>query len=164
MQIGFIGVEDSWEPLARKLVRAGKDVLIFDLRKRPLKRTSRGHQRQAAAKVDDLAPATSSSPASAAAAHQGRRPGENGLYAKMRKGAPAHRTVHHRPRQANELRIAAEGRGLGYCSAPGQDAGPTPRKPRSHVHRRRQGLYEATKHLQDHRHPNFVGSVEPPAP
>ena len=55
MNIGFVGVGLMGGPLARNLIRSGKEVLVFDLSKDAVKRTlEAGTSGKAAASLADL--------------------------------------------------------------------------------------------------------------
>ena len=55
MDIGFVGVGLMGGPLARNLIRAGKEVLVFDLSEDAVKKTlDAGTSGEAAASLDDL--------------------------------------------------------------------------------------------------------------
>jgi 3-hydroxyisobutyrate dehydrogenase-like beta-hydroxyacid dehydrogenase len=116
MQIGFIGVGLMGGPLARNLIRAGKNVLVFDLSEEAVKRTlAVGTTGKAAAAVADLASCDIVFTSLPLPQHiKGVVLGETGLYARMRKGALHIELSTIDPGAANEMRAAAEKASLGY--------------------------------------------------
>ncbi len=116
MQIGFIGVGLMGGPLARNLIRAGKNVLVFDLSADAVKRTlDAGTTGKAAAAVTDLAACDIVFTSLPLPQHvKGVVLGEDGLYAKMRKGALHIELSTIDPGAANDMKAAAEAIGLGY--------------------------------------------------
>lgn len=164
MQIGFIGVGLMGGPLARNLIRAGKDVLVFDLSGEAVQRTlAVGTSGKAAANVDDLASCDVVFTSLPLPQHiKGVVLGDGGLYAKLRKGALHIELSTIDPGTANELRIAAEGRGLGYLQC---TLGKTP----AHAEKAEEpmfiggdkALYEAQEAIfKIIGIPNYVGSVD----
>lgn len=116
MQIGFIGVGLMGGPLARNLIRAGQDVLVFDLSEEAVKRTlAVGTTGKAAATVADVASCDIVFTSLPLPQHiKGVVLGETGLYAQMRKGALHIELSTIDPGSSNEMRTAADKAGLGY--------------------------------------------------
>jgi 3-hydroxyisobutyrate dehydrogenase-like beta-hydroxyacid dehydrogenase len=151
-------------PLARNLIRAGKDVLVFDLSKEAVKRTlDVGTTGKAAASVDDLASCDIVFTSLPLPQHvKGVVLGESGLYAKMKKGALHVELSTIDPGAANEMRAAAEALGLGYLQC---TLGKTP----AHAEKAEEPMfiggdkaqYEANEDLfKVIGIPSFVGSVD----
>lgn len=116
MQIGFIGVGLMGGGLARNLIRAGKDVLVYDLSTEAIQRTlDAGATGKAANALSDLAACDVVFTSLPLPQHiKGVVLGEDGLYAKMKKGATHIELSTIDPGTANELKAAAEKHGLGY--------------------------------------------------
>jgi 3-hydroxyisobutyrate dehydrogenase-like beta-hydroxyacid dehydrogenase len=164
MQIGFIGVGLMGGPLARNLIRAGKNVKVFDLSADAVKRTlDVGTSGKAAASVDDLASCDIVFTSLPLPQHvKGVVLGESGLYAKMKKGALHVELSTIDPGAANEMRAAAEALGLGYLQC---TLGKTP----AHAEKAEEPMfiggdkaqYEANEDLfKVIGIPSFVGSVD----
>lgn len=164
MQIGFIGVGLMGGPLARNLIRAGKNVNVFDLSADAVKRTlDVGTTGKAAASVDDLASCDIVFTSLPLPQHvKGVVLGESGLYAKMKKGALHVELSTIDPGAANEMRAAAEALGLGYLQC---TLGKTP----AHAEKAEEPMfiggdkaqYEANEDLfKVIGIPSFVGSVD----
>ena len=89
MQIGFVGVGLMGGPLCRNLIRAGKEVLVFDLSKEAIERTlavgSTGKAVESVAHMSTCDVVFTSLPLPRHIT--GVMCGENGLYSLMKKGA-----------------------------------------------------------------------------
>jgi 3-hydroxyisobutyrate dehydrogenase-like beta-hydroxyacid dehydrogenase len=151
-------------PLARNLIRAGKNVNVFDLSADAVKRTlDVGTTGKAAASVDDLASCDIVFTSLPLPQHvKGVVLGESGLYAKMKKGALHVELSTIDPGAANEMRAAAEALGLGYLQC---TLGKTP----AHAEKAEEPMfiggdkaqYEANEDLfKVIGIPSFVGSVD----
>lgn len=116
MQIGFIGVGLMGGPLARNLIRAGKNVLVFDLSAEAVNRTlTVGSTGKAAGSILDLASSNVVFTSLPLPQHvKGVVLGEDGLYGKMKKGSTHIELSTIDPGTANEMATAAEKFGLGY--------------------------------------------------
>ncbi len=116
MVIGFIGVGLMGGPLARNLIKAGKEVLVFDLSQEAIKRTlEAGASGRAAAAVEDLAGSDVVFTSLPLPPHvEGLMLGEKGLYAKMKKGAVHVELSTIDPQTAVGLRDAAAAGEIGY--------------------------------------------------
>ncbi|WP_045218513.1 NAD(P)-dependent oxidoreductase [Desulfonatronum thioautotrophicum] len=116
MQIGFVGVGLMGGGLARNLIRAGKDVLVYDLSAEAIQRTlDAGTTGKAANSLSDLAGCDLLITSLPLPQHvKGVVLGEDGLYAKMKKGATHIEVSTIDPGTANEMKAAAENHGLGY--------------------------------------------------
>lgn len=116
MQIGFVGVGLMGGGLARNLIRAGKDVLVFDLSAEAIQRTlDVGTTGKAAKALSDLAGCDVLITSLPLPQHvKGTVLGADGLYGKMKKGATHIEVSTIDPGTANELKAEAEKHGLGY--------------------------------------------------
>lgn len=116
MQIGFIGAGLMGGPLARNLIRAGKDVLVYDLSAEAIQRTlDAGTSGKAATDLADLNGCDVVFSSLPLPQHvTGVMLGDGGLYSKMKKGATHIELSTIDPGTSNELKAAAENLGLGY--------------------------------------------------
>jgi 3-hydroxyisobutyrate dehydrogenase-like beta-hydroxyacid dehydrogenase len=116
MQIGFVGVGLMGGGLARNLIRAGKDVLVYDLSAEAIQRTlDVGTTGKAAKSLADLAGCDVLITSLPLPQHvKGTVLGADGLYGKMKKGATHIEVSTIDPGTANELKAEAEKHGLGY--------------------------------------------------
>ncbi|PTN36776.1 NAD(P)-dependent oxidoreductase [Desulfonatronum sp. SC1] len=116
MQIGFIGAGLMGGPLARNLIRAGKDVLVYDLSAEAIQRTlDAGPSGKAATDISNLSGCDVVFSSLPLPQHvTGVMLGDGGLYAKMKKGATHIELSTIDPGTSNELKAAAEKHGLGY--------------------------------------------------
>jgi len=116
MSIGFIGVGLMGGPLARNLIRAGKEVLVFDLSEEAVKRTlDAGTTGKAAGSVDDLADCEIVFTSLPMPPHvEGVMLGDDGLLAKMKKGAVHVELSTIDPQTSVKLRDAASDKGIGF--------------------------------------------------
>ncbi len=164
MQIGFIGAGLMGGPLARNLIRAGKDVLVYDLSKEAVERTlAVGSTGRAAGSLADLAGCAVVFTSLPLPQHiKGVVLGEQGLYGLLKPGALHIELSTIDPGTANELAAAAKAKQLGYLQC---TLGKTP----AHAEKAEepmfiggdQALYE--KHLDIFKIiglPNYVGSVD----
>jgi 3-hydroxyisobutyrate dehydrogenase-like beta-hydroxyacid dehydrogenase len=164
MQIGFIGVGLMGGPLARNLIRAGKNVQVFDLSEEAVARTlAAGTTGQAAPSTDSLASCDIIFTSLPLPQHvKGVVLGETGLYSKMKAGALHIELSTIDPGSANEMLAAAEAAGLGYLQC---TLGKTP----AHAEKAEEPMFiGGDKALYDANEdvfktigiPNFVGSVD----
>lgn len=164
MQIGFIGAGLMGGPLARNLIRAGKNVLLFDLSKEAIERTlAAGGTGKAAGSIADLAACDVVFTSLPLPQHiKGVALGEQGLYALLKKGALHIELSTIDPGTANELAKAAAAKGLRYLQC---TLGKTP----AHAEKAEEpmfiggdkALFEA--HLELFKViglPNYVGSID----
>jgi len=116
MSIGFIGVGLMGGPLARNLIRAGKEVLVFDVSEEAVKRTlDAGTTGKAAGSVDDLADCEIVFTSLPMPPHvEGVMLGDDGLLAKMKKGAVHVELSTIDPQTSVKLRDAASDKGIGF--------------------------------------------------
>ncbi len=116
MQIGFIGVGLMGGPLARNLIRAGKNVLVYDLSKEAVERTlAAGTSGKAAAGLDAFAGCDLVFTSLPLPQHvQGTVSGPNGVYAKLKAGAVHVELSTIDPGTAEALAAEAKGKGIDY--------------------------------------------------
>lgn len=116
MSIGFVGVGLMGGPLARNLIRAGKEVAVFDLSEEAVKRTlEAGTTGKAAAAIDDLAGCDIVFTSLPMPAHvEGVMLGADGLLAKMKKGAVHVELSTIDPQTSLKLEDAAKAKGIGF--------------------------------------------------
>jgi len=116
MSIGFIGVGLMGGPLARNLIRAGKEVLVFDLSEEAVKRTlDAGTTGKAAASVDELAGCELVFTSLPMPAHvEGVMLGEDGLLAKMNEGSVHVELSTIDPQTSVKVKDAAAEKGIGF--------------------------------------------------
>lgn len=116
MQIGFIGVGLMGGPLARNLIRAGKDVLVYDLSAEAVERTlAAGSTGKAAKALADLAGCGLVFTSLPLPEHvKAVALGKEGLYAFLGQGAVHVELSTIDPGSAEELAAAAARSGLGY--------------------------------------------------
>lgn len=116
MKIGYIGLGLMGGPLARNLIRAGKDVLVFDLSKDAVERTlAAGTSGKAANAAADLAGCDvvfTSLPLPPHVTETMTGPG--GLYAKMKSGSVHIELSTIDPITAESLAAEAAKNGIGY--------------------------------------------------
>ena len=89
MKFGYIGLGLMGGPLARNLIRAGKDVMVFDLSEEAIARTlDAGTTGKAVKSVDEMVDCDVVFTSLPLPKHiEGTMLGENGLLSKMKKGA-----------------------------------------------------------------------------
>ncbi|SHN65359.1 NAD(P)-dependent oxidoreductase [Desulfovibrio litoralis] len=116
MKIGFIGAGLMGGPLARNLIRAGKDVLVFDLSKEAIDRTlAAGKTGKAAASVNDMAGCDVVFTSLPLPQHiNGTMLGDKGVYSFLKKGAVHIELSTIDPTTANGLAKAAAEKGIKY--------------------------------------------------
>ena len=116
MSIGFIGVGLMGGPLARNLIRAGKEVLVFDLSEEAVQKTlDAGTTGAAAGSLDDLAGCDLVFTSLPMPPHvEGVMLGDDGLLAKMKKGAVHVELSTIDPQTSVKLRDAASDKGIGF--------------------------------------------------
>lgn len=120
MSIGFIGVGAMGGGLARNLIRAGKDVLVFDLSKDAVDKTlAVGSTGSAAASVDELAGCEIVFTSLPMPQHlKDTMLGDAGLLAKMKEGTVYIDVSTIDPGTAKELEAGANARGIGFLACP----------------------------------------------
>jgi 3-hydroxyisobutyrate dehydrogenase-like beta-hydroxyacid dehydrogenase len=116
MQIGFIGAGLMGGPLARNLIRAGKDVRVFDLRREAVERAlAAGTSGKAADTLDDLASCDVVFTSLPLPRHVREiMSGAGGMYAKMRRGGIHVELSTIDPRTAEDLADEARTKGVAY--------------------------------------------------
>ena len=116
MSIGFVGVGLMGGPLARNLIRAGKEVLVFDLSEEAVKRTlDAGTTGKAAGSVDDLADSKIVFTSLPMPQHvEGVMLGDDGLLAKMKEGAVHIELSTIDPQTSIKVKDAAADKGIGF--------------------------------------------------
>ena len=116
MSIGFIGVGLMGGPLARNLIRAGKEVMVFDLSEEAVQKTlDAGTTGAAAGSLDDLAGCDLVFTSLPMPPHvEGVMLGDDGLIAKMKKGAVHVELSTIDPQTSVKLRDAASDKGIGF--------------------------------------------------
>ena len=120
MLIGFIGVGAMGGGLARNLIRAGKQVLVFDLNPEAVKRTlEAGSTGKAAAELQELAPADVVFTSLPLPQHlEETMLGENGLLKAMKSGAAYIDVSTIDPQTARKLSDAAEAEDVKFLECP----------------------------------------------
>jgi len=116
MPIGFVGVGLMGGPLARNLIRAGKEVLVFDLSEEALKRTlDAGTSGKAVASLGDLADCDIVFTSLPMPQHvEGVLLGDDGLLAKLKSGAVHVELSTIDPQTSLKLSDAASAKGIGF--------------------------------------------------
>jgi len=116
MSIGFIGVGLMGGPLARNLIRAGKEVLVFDLSEEAVKRTlDAGTTGKAAGSVDELGACELVFTSLPMPQHvEGVMLGDDGLLAKMKEGAIYVELSTIDPQTSVKVQEAATAKGIGF--------------------------------------------------
>lgn len=120
MLFGFIGVGAMGGGLARNLIRAGKQVLVFDLSPEAVKRTlEAGSTGKAAAGLQELAAADVVFTSLPLPQHlEETMLGENGLLKAMKPGAVYIDVSTIDPQTSRKLSDAAEAQGLKFLECP----------------------------------------------
>ena len=120
MLFGFIGVGAMGGGLARNLIRAGKQVLVFDLNPEAVKRTlEAGSTGKAAAELQELAPADVVFTSLPLPQHlEETMLGENGLLKAMKPGAAYIDVSTIDPQTARKLSDAAEAEDVKFLECP----------------------------------------------
>ena len=116
MSIGFIGVGLMGGPLARNLIKAGKEVLVFDLSEEAVKRTlDAGTTGKAAGSVDELGACELVFTSLPMPQHvEGVMLGDDGLLAKMKEGAIYVELSTIDPQTSVKVQEAATAKGIGF--------------------------------------------------
>jgi len=116
MSIGFIGVGLMGGPLARNLIKAGKEVLVFDLSEEAVKRTlDAGTTGKAAGSVDELGDCELVFTSLPMPQHvEGVMLGDDGLLAKMKEGAIYVELSTIDPQTSVKVQEAATAKGIGF--------------------------------------------------
>lgn len=116
MKIGFIGLGLMGGPLARNLIRAGKDVLLFDLSREAVERSlAAGTSGKAARSAAELAGCDLVFTSLPLPQHvKGSMSGPDGLYAKMKNGGIHIELSTIDPQTAESLAAEAKAKGIGY--------------------------------------------------
>jgi len=120
MKIGYIGLGLMGGPLARNLIRAGKDVLVFDLSKEAIERTlAAGVSGRAAASTDEMADCDVVFTSLPLPTHVKEvMMSEGGLLNKMKQGSAYIDVSTIDPSTAEEIEGYANKRGIGFIAAP----------------------------------------------
>lgn len=116
MSIGFVGVGLMGGPLARNLIRAGKEVLVFDLSEEAVKKTlDAGTTGKAAGALADLAGADLVFTSLPMPQHvESVMLGDDGLLAKMKSGAVHIELSTIDPQTSLKCSEAAAAKGIGF--------------------------------------------------
>ena len=116
MRIGFVGAGLMGGPLARNLVRAGKDVLVFDLSEEAITRSlAAGTSGKGAKSVDEIGACELVFTSLPLPRHvRDVMSGASGLYAKMRSGSIHVELSTIDPKTAEGLAAEAKGKGISY--------------------------------------------------
>ncbi len=116
MLIGFVGVGLMGGPLARNLIRAGKEVIVFDLSEEAVKRTlESGTTGRAASSIEEIGSCDTVFTSLPMPQHvEGVMLGDDGLLARMKEG-----TVHVElstidPQTSLKLQEAARDKGIDF--------------------------------------------------
>ncbi|MEG6520629.1 NAD(P)-dependent oxidoreductase [Desulfotomaculum sp. 1211_IL3151] len=120
MKYGYIGLGLMGGPLARNLIRAGKDVSVFDLSQEAIDRTlAAGTTGKAVKSVDELAGCDVVFTSLPLPKHlEGTMLGENGLLNKMKEGSVYIDVSTIDPKTARKLADFAAERGIGCLACP----------------------------------------------
>jgi len=116
MSIGFIGAGLMGGPLCRNLIRAGKEVLVFDLSEEAINRTlAAGSTGKAAASVADLADCDIVFTSLPLPQHvEGVMLGEEGLFSMLKEGAIHIELSTIDPQTSVKLQDAAKEKNIGF--------------------------------------------------
>ena len=116
MMFGFIGVGQMGGGLARNLIRARKNVLVYDLNPEAVKQTlAAGSTGKAAASLDEMSAADVVFTSLPLPQHlESVMLGEKGLLSKMRKGSVYIDVSTIDPGTARKLSDAAEAKGVDF--------------------------------------------------
>lgn len=120
MRIGYIGLGLMGGPLARNLIRAGKDVLIYDLSKEAIERTlAAGITGTAAGSPDEMGDCEVVFTSLPLPAHvKNVMMSDSGLLNKMKKGSIYIDVSTIDPSTAEEIEAYAKQREIGFIAAP----------------------------------------------
>jgi len=120
MLFGFIGLGQMGGGLARNLIRAGKEILVYDLSEAAVAKTlAAGTTGKAAKEIDEIAAADvifTSLPQPKDV--EGVMLGEKGLLGAMKEGATFIEVSTIDPKTARKLSDSAEERGINYLQCP----------------------------------------------
>ena len=119
MNIGFVGAGLMGGPLARNLIRAGKNVLVHDLSEEAITRTlAAGTSGKGAKSVDELGTCDLVFTSLPLPQHvRDVMSGANGLYAKMKNGSIHVELSTIDPQSAENLAAEAKDRGVAYIQS-----------------------------------------------
>ena len=120
MKIGYIGLGLMGSPLARNLIRAGKDVLVFDLNKEKIDAVlAAGTTGKAAKSAADMADCDIVFTSLPLPVHiKSTMLGSDGLLAKMKPGSIYIDVSTIDPQTASELESFAKSRQIGFLGCP----------------------------------------------
>ncbi|MEG6513330.1 NAD(P)-dependent oxidoreductase [Desulforamulus ruminis] len=120
MKYGYIGLGLMGGGLARNLIRAGKDVTVFDLNPEAIEKTlAVGTTGKAAQNAAELAGCDVVFTSLPLPKHiEGTMLGEEGLLSKMKAGATYIDVSTIDPKTAKKLAVAAESKGIGFLACP----------------------------------------------
>lgn len=120
MKIGYIGLGLMGGPLARNLIRAGKEVLVFDLDKAAVDRTlAAGTTGTAVRSVDELAVCDVVFTSLPLPQHiQSVMMGETGLLSKLKTGSVYIDVSTIDPETAEKVEAFAKEKGIGFIASP----------------------------------------------
>jgi 3-hydroxyisobutyrate dehydrogenase-like beta-hydroxyacid dehydrogenase len=116
MKIGFVGAGLMGGPLARNLIRAGKDVLVFDLSEEAIQRVlAAGNSGRGAKSADEIAACELVFTSLPLPQHvRDVMSGARGLYAKMPRNSIHVELSTIDPQSAEGLAAEAQGKGIAY--------------------------------------------------
>ena len=116
MQIGFVGAGRMGGPLARNLIRTGKNVLVFDLSEEAITRAlATGTSGRGAHNADEIGACEIVFTSLPLPKHvQDVMSGANGLYAKMHSGSVHVELSTIDPKTAEALAAEAKSKGISY--------------------------------------------------
>ncbi|MDR0239046.1 MAG: NAD(P)-binding domain-containing protein [Deltaproteobacteria bacterium] len=119
MNIGFVGAGLMGGPLARNLIRAGKNVLVHDLSEEAITRTlAAGTSGKCAKNLDELGACDLVFTSLPLPQHvQEVMSGANGLYVKMKKGSIHVELSTIDPKTAEGLADEAKSKGIAYIQS-----------------------------------------------
>lgn len=120
MKFGFIGLGQMGGGLARNLIRAGKEVTVFDLKEEAIEKTlAAGTTGKAAKDVNELANSDVLFTSLPLPQHLEKvMLGDDGLINKMQPGATYIEVSTIDPQTARKLSDACEAKGIGYLQCP----------------------------------------------
>ena len=119
MDIGFVGAGLMGGPLARNLIRAGKNVLVYDLSEEAIARAlAAGTSGKGAKSLNELGACDLVFTSLPLPQHvQDVMSGAKGLYAKMKKGSIHVELSTIDPKTAEELAAEAKNKGISYIQS-----------------------------------------------
>jgi len=116
MLIGFVGVGLMGGPVARNLIRAGKEVVVFDLSEEAVKRTlEAGSTGRAASSIEEIGTCDTLFTSLPMPQHvEGVMLGDDGLFARMKAGSVHVELSTIDPKTSLKLESAARDKGIDF--------------------------------------------------